>query len=114
AGLDPTAFPADSELARLLRTQGGHHFRRRTLALLERHADEDELAPVLLGIVKEELSRWDGQPSAVVSDKTDSVSGNLRLCAAVDRVVSSARIGLRCSLNRDFPDEGLLLRDAQT
>jgi hypothetical protein len=113
AGLDPTAFPPDEELARLLLAHGSHYLRRRTLALLEQRASEADLASVLLDVVKEELSRWDGQPGVVTSDEREGVCGNLRLCATIDRVASSARFGMRCSLNRDFPEEGLLLRCAQ-
>jgi hypothetical protein len=111
AALDPTAFPPDAELTRLLIAHG--NLRRQTLALLEHSDSEPELASVLLDIVKEELSHWDGQPGAVTSDERETVCGNLRICAAIDRVASTARFGVRCSLNRDFPEEGLLLRCAQ-
>jgi hypothetical protein len=114
AGLDPTAFPPDAELARLLASHGSHYLRRRTLQLLERSGSDGELVAVLLDIVKEELSRWDGQPGPEGDSGHATVSGNLRLCAALDRVASTARFGLRCSLNRDFPEEGLLLRYAPT
>jgi hypothetical protein len=110
ASLDPTAFPPDPELARLLISCGSHHLRRRTLDLLQRGADEVELVSVVLEIVKEELSHWDGQAPAAAGSEHESLSGNLRLCATIDRVASSARFGLRCSINRDFPDEGLVLR----
>jgi hypothetical protein len=109
SGLDPTAFPPDPELTRLLLAHGAHSLRRRTLGLLQRDAGDGELKAVLLGIVKEELSRWDGQTGAVAPGGHERVCGNLRLCAAIDRVASAARFGLRCSLNRDFPEEGLLL-----
>lgn len=110
AGLDPTAFPPDSELTRLLLAYGSHHLRRRTLDLLQSGGDEIEFVSVLLDIVKEELSSWDGQAGAAVDDTRESLCGNLRLCAVVDRVASNARFALRCSMNRDFPEEGLLLR----
>jgi hypothetical protein len=86
AGLDPTAFPPDSELARLLAAYGNHYLRRRTLSLLEHAAGEVELMPVLLDIVKEELSRWDGEAGAASNGDRESVCGNLRLCASIDRV----------------------------
>jgi hypothetical protein len=114
AALDPTAFPPDVELARLIGTYGSHHLRRRTLTLLDRGASETEMTPVLLDIVKEELSDWDGKPGATSDGDRESVSGNLRLCAALDRVASTARFGLRCSMNRDFPEEGLVLGYAPT
>jgi hypothetical protein len=115
AGLDPTAFPPDPELTRLLLAYGGHHLRRRTLDLLQQGDDESELVSVLLDIIKEELSRWDGQSGSTESVGHESLCGNLRLCCAiVNRVASAARFGLRCSMNRDFPEEGLLLRSTET
>ena len=40
--------------------------------------------------------------------------GNLRLCASVDRVARTVSFGLRCSMNREFPEEGLFLRKSTT
>jgi hypothetical protein len=110
AGLDPTAFPPDAELARLLVSYGTRHLYSRTLSLLRRGADDVELVPVLLEIVKEELARWDGQAEAEVCGEPESLSGSLRLCGTIDRVASTARFAFRCCMNHDFPDEGFLLR----
>jgi hypothetical protein len=111
ARLDPTSFPPDVELARLLVACGTHYLRPRTLALLRRGAADADLVAMLLEIVKEELADWDGHTgsAAAAGNGREECFGNLRLCVALDRVAAVARFGVRCSMNRDFPEDGLTL-----
>jgi hypothetical protein len=115
AGLDPTSFPPDVELARLLVACGTHHLRPRTLTLLRKEEADADLLGMLLEIVKEELAGWDGHTGAAADGNgRDGCFGNLRLCVALDRVAAVARFGMRCSMNRDFPEDGLTLSSPAT
>jgi hypothetical protein len=109
AQLDPTSCPSDLELRRALRTHGGQFFRSRTMNLLAGGYNEEAFLDVLLATAREELEEWDGHVELVDLPPERSVYGNLRLCAALDRVTQTARFTLRCSMNREFPAAGLSL-----
>ncbi len=110
-GLDPTSLPPLPELARVLRLHGEPYLRPRTRHLLESGHDEERYR-VLLATVAEELADWDGHMEEVPeSGRLPSVKtlGSLRLCLTVDRVARQTAVTLRCRVNRDFPEDALLL-----
>ena len=116
SALDPTSPPADAELAALLRQRGTGHLRPRTLELLATRSDEDRYE-VLLDTVAEELGAWDGQFEGDVGGDAPSVpgvAGALRLCLRVDPVAARVKATLRCRLNREFPEGGLLLTQPES
>src|SRR5262249_28018094 len=76
SNLDPKDFPPDGEIIRILATYGAHQLRRRTLNVLSEQSKHGEVISVLLGIIKEELARWDG--SVQSHDSPESVSGALK------------------------------------
>jgi hypothetical protein len=110
AGLDPTSTPPAEALARALRTYGPGELQRRTLNLLSTQG-EREIYDVLLDIVAAELLEWDGHVEA------DALTGGggvrsfaiVRLCLAFDSIANRAKCSLRLKINREFPEEGLLL-----
>ncbi len=111
ARLDPTSSPPDRELQRVLRLNGGHSLRPRTMEILaQEYAGEADGLGVLLTTVREELEHWDGQVEDEFQPAERNVYGILRLCASLDRVAGTARFVLRCSMAREFPDAGLLLQ----
>lgn len=116
ARLDPASPPSDIELARLLQEHGAEYLRPRTLHLLASQSNEADLHEVLLETIKEELSDWDGSIDVASSERGApgrSTFGNLRLCLSLDRVAGRIKVTLRCSLSRDYPDDGLFLKSRQ-
>jgi hypothetical protein len=111
AGVDPTSLPPTMELARALRDHGGRYLRQRTIRLLMSHEDED-LYGILLDVVAEELGEWDGQ---IVEDIPTTRSTKirchafLRLCLNVDSTARRVNASIRCKLNREFPEDQLVL-----
>ena len=115
AGVDPTSSPSDAELRGALRSYGGHVLRHRTMELLVRGGgDEGEVLDLLIATAREELETWDGHIEEVGEATERSVYGNLRLCAVVDRVAGAVRFAIRCTMNREFPNTGLVLKSVGT
>ena len=112
AGLDPTTeYPADA-LARELRTPAARQLlRRKTVNLLENRQD-NHLYYAVLDAVVDELLAWDGAvPEQQPTAEPASTLAGLRLCIDLDRVAGIARSSIRCKLNREFPEDGLIIND---
>ncbi len=110
-GLDPTTTVSPGELARGLKAHGTGILRPRTLRLLEAHHDE-ELYAVLLDTVAEELAEWDGQvdEALLAPVSRTRVFAVMRLCLSnVDLVAGRVEPTLRFRLNRDFPEDRIIL-----
>ena len=111
SGLDPTSTPPADELARALRsTTAKSLLLPRTIRLVENRRDID-LYTGLLDTVADELAEWDGEVEAISSSGYGMrlASASLRICLNVDPVAGSAQASIRCKLNREFPEDGLLL-----
>ena len=111
AGLDPTSAPPADELARALRSPIGRSLlRSRTVQLIENQHDVD-LYTTMLDTVADELAEWDGDVEDVSPSGLGSrlASASLRLCLDVDEVSGRAKASIRCKVNREFPEEGLIL-----
>ena len=109
-GFDPTSTPPADELARALRSPTAKLFlRSRTVRLVENRRDAD-LYTAMLGIVADELAEWDGDVDIGPSGLEKRIaSANLRICLEVDGVSGRANASIRCKVNREFPEEGLIL-----
>lgn len=111
AGLDPTSAPPADELARALRSPTARSLlRSRTVKLVENQHDVD-LYTTMLDTVADELAEWDGDVEDVSPSGLGSrlASASLRLCLDVDGVSGRAKAAIRCKVNREFPEEGLIL-----
>ena len=111
SGLDPTSTPPADELARALRsTTAKSVLLPRTVRLVENKHDLDSYA-ALLDAIADELADWDGAIYTVGIDgrHSQTISAHLRICLNIDTVVGRVWASMRCKVNRDFPDEGLLL-----
>jgi hypothetical protein len=111
AGLDPTSAPPAEALAKALRDHGSGELQRRTLKLLSTRG-EREIYDVLLDIVADELFEWDGQLGDAGASFGEAYIRSFsvtRLCLAFDSVAKRAKCSLRLKINREFPEEGLLL-----
>lgn len=110
-GLDPTSPPPADELTRALRsTAASAHLQPRTVRLVANQQGGDVFG-ALLDIVAEELAEWDGEVETndYVEDGPDLSFARLRICLSLDTVAGIANASVRCKVNRDFPEEGLLL-----
>lgn len=111
-GLDPSSPPSDRELAHLLSHEPHHYLLPRTKQLLATRGDGDSaVREVLLDAILDELQNWDESvvPMAGVEDHAEAAVGNLRLTMTLDTTARTARFGLRCRSNREYPEEGLRL-----
>jgi hypothetical protein len=104
--LDPVSHPTEETIALLLAHHGRKQLRTRTLGLLEKTGESDELRQALLEWIIDELSGWDG--TAEVLDRT-YIYGLLRLCCQHDPIAKRVTITLRCSTKHEFPEDDLLL-----
>ena len=82
AGLDPTAPPAEAQLAQVLRMHGKKRLRSRTIAILESSGQFSEEYAALIDTVLEELRAWDGTliDTGTAQETPNVVCGSLRLC----------------------------------
>ena len=111
AGLDPASIHPHSQLAMALRSPLARtSLRPRTIRLAENSADA--LHSTLIDSVAEELANWDGTLTDPVprSGNSPRVFGGLRLCLALNAVTRVARAYLRCKLNQEYPETGLVFR----
>jgi len=110
AGLDPTFNPPADELARLLRHNGAGFFQPRTMKLLNTQYDPGMYA-AMLATVSDELAEWDGQvpDTAGAGASIRLAFAGLRLCLDVDATAQKVSASLRCRLNREFPEDGIVL-----
>src|SRR6266540_24736 len=109
AQLDPTVQPTDLALSQALERRG-QRLRRRTRRVLEARSD-DPLRTALVDVVRAELAEWDGEIGDSAADGDESgyglVFGGLRLC--LERQSGRWFSSLRCTLNRDYPAEPMIL-----
>jgi len=111
-GLDPTSPPADDEFSYLLSEERHRYLRHQTKELLRSRREGDSaIRMALVEILLNDLRDWDGAVPARAEDgtETETAVGNLRLTMTLDSTARTARFGLRCRSNREYPDEGLLL-----
>jgi hypothetical protein len=111
-GFDPFSPPSDIELASLLSHETHHHLLPHTKQLLRSTRDDEQpFREMLVDIILEELQDWDGSAAsqAEFGGHERIFLGNLRLTMALDKTAGTARIGLRCRSNREYPEEGLSL-----
>jgi hypothetical protein len=111
-GFDPTSPPSDRELSHLLAHEPHRYLMRRTKEILGQRAEgESAMREVLLDAILEELQNWDGAVSPVsgAGEHAEAAAGNLRLTMTLDTTARTARFGLRCRSNREYPEEGLQL-----
>jgi hypothetical protein len=116
-GLDPRDLPADAELLRVLRTQGGNELKPRTRRLLENPQSSRDLVAALLTVVRRVFTNWDGTlpaeaPTGGAAARPRTRYGALRLTLRLDTVQGKAITGLRCSLPPDFPAAGVAVQGA--
>lgn len=112
AGLDPTSNPPSDELARSLRRFGPGNLQARTMRLVNTRYDP-EMYQALLASVSEELAEWDGQVSDTTAGTTTTRLGfaGLRICLTdLDTTANRVACSLRCKLNREFPEDGVVLK----
>ena len=109
--LDPTTTYPKEELARALRTSLARQLlKRRTFQLIS-DSDYKDLRATMLEVVAEELANWDGTVSEpdLEHDGPTSIFAGLRLGIELDQVSGTAKANVRCKLNREFPEDGLLI-----
>lgn len=111
-GLDPASPPADEEFCYLLRQDRHRYLRHQTKELLRsRREGESAIRTALVEILLDDLRSWDGAVPSRAEDgtETETAIGNLRLTMWLDSTARTARFGLRCRSNREYPEEGLHL-----
>lgn len=111
-GLDPASPPADDEFSYLLSEDRHRYLRHQTKELLRSRREGDSaIRMALVEILLDDLRDWDGAVPARAEDgtETETAVGNLRLTMTLDSTARTARFGLRCRSNREYPDEGLQL-----
>ena len=112
--LDPTAAYPRDELARALRSPTAKRFlRSRTIRLVEKRYDTG-LYDAMLEAVRDELADWDGKVSESnqIHGKPALMFVGLRICIALDQVARTINATIRCRLNCDFPEDGMILDNA--
>lgn len=111
AQLDPTAPPSDTQFVSLIGRMGAGKLRPRTLGTLASVSGEDaELRRLLIEQLLQELRDWDGTVPAetqTAQERPERVLGYLRLSGQVDPIARRAAIAVRCTFNREFPEDGL-------
>ena len=111
--LDPTAVYPRDELARALRSPDAKRLlRSRTIRLVEKRYDVG-LYDAMLEAVRDELADWDGKVSETnqIHGKPALMFVGLRICIALDQVARTINATIRCRLNCDFPEDGMVLND---
>jgi hypothetical protein len=115
ADLDPTAPPSEEAIASLLVKHGSKlvkhgskSLRNRTLKLLQKTSNANELRQALLERILDELRGWDGTAEVPSSDGSQ-IYGFLRLCCKLNTIAGRATFTLRCTTKREFPEDNLLL-----
>ena len=112
AGIDPSIPPSDEELAALVRRLGPGELRPRTLSLLARNKNEEDLRTVLIETINEELRDWDGVTSrSREQDRESFLNGALRLCCQYDEVAGTTNFTFRVSSKHELPIDGLSLEN---
>lgn len=115
AGFDPSSPPSDTELAYLLSRETHHYLLPHTKHILNarEHTDNESGRNVLVGAILDELESWDGSapPQAGLGEEARRSLGNLRLVMTLDLTARTAHFALRCRSHREYPEEGLELRD---
>ncbi|MTJ50025.1 hypothetical protein [Dolichospermum sp. UHCC 0259] len=108
AGLETISLPSERHIASLLVRYGRSYLRRRTLQLLEKTNEGNELCQALIERIVDELCTWDGS-TELQSEGRKQIYGVLRLCCKLDLTAKRANFTLRCTTKYDFPEEGLIL-----
>ena len=110
ARLDPASSHPVGEIAMALRSgTAKQELRPRTVRIAE--SPQDELHTALVDAVRDELAAWDGKvidAGPGISQPTDTLAG-LRLCIELDSVAGIVKSSIRCKLNHEYPEAGLLL-----
>ena len=110
ARLDPASTHPAGEIAMALRgITAKQELRPRTVRIAE--SPQDELHTALTETVREELAAWDGKVTDTgpgISQQTETLAG-LRLCIELDSVARIVKSSIRCKLNHEYPEAGLLL-----
>ena len=109
--LDPTTTYPKEELARALLTSFARQLLKRRTNQLIANSDYKELRATILEVVAEELANWDGSISEpdLEHDGPTSIFAGLRLGIELDQVAGTAKSTVRFKLNREFPEDGLVL-----
>ncbi|HMP90812.1 MAG TPA: hypothetical protein PJ991_11465 [Kiritimatiellia bacterium] len=111
-GFDPNSPPSDRELSRLLSHEQHRYLMPRTKDILAQRTDgENAMREVLVDAILGELQDWNGSVPfrSDADEEGESAVGNLRLTMLLDNTARTARFGLRCRSNREYPEEGLQL-----
>ena len=110
ARLDPASTHPAGEIAMALRSSTGkQELRPRTARIAE--SPQDELHGALIDAVREELEAWDGNVTYAglgINQPTETLAG-MRLCIELDSVAGIVKPFIRCKLNHEYPEAGLLL-----
>ena len=110
ARLDPASTHPAGEIAMALRSSTAkQELRPRTVRIAE--SPQNELHRALIDAAREELATWDGKVIGVrlgISQRAEALAG-LRLCIELDSVAGIAKSFIRCKLNHEYPEAGLLL-----
>ena len=108
--LDPASSHPPDEIAMALRSSiARQHMRTRTVHMAER--PQDDLYTALIEAVSEELAAWDGtMPDLVHGQARQSLAG-LRVCIELDLVTRTVKSTIRCKLNHEFPEAGIILEN---
>ncbi len=112
--LDPSSIPPAEELSRALRSSIAQKiFRKMVFKRICNPKTEPELYIALLEAISKELLNWNGESfsSKDIVDGTNRTSVRFRICLKIDRVSRSVNTYLRFRLNKEFPDEGLIISD---
>ena len=109
--LDPTTTYPKEELARAMRTPFARQLLKRRTTQLITDPDYKDLRTTLLEVIAGELANWDGtviQPD-LEHDGLVSIFAGLRIGIELDLVAGTAKANVRCKLNREFPEDGLVI-----
>ena len=110
ARLDPASSHPAGEIAMALRgSTAKQELRPRTVRIAE--SPQDEVHTALIDTVREELAAWDGRvtdPALGISQQAETFAG-LRIGIELNSVAGTVKSSIRCKLNHDYPEAGLLL-----
>ncbi len=111
AGLDPTTNHPLDELAQALRQPIARQLLRAKTVRLAEKPQDTSLHTALLEAVASELGAWDGivMETIATPTRTTSMFAGLRICIDLDRIAGIAKTYIRCKLNREFPENGLII-----
>ena len=109
AGLDSNNHFSERAIAFWIGKYGYKYLRKRTIRLLKETSARDELRQALIDRIIDELSAWDGT-AEISSEAGKRFYGTLRLCCKLDTTAKSANFTVRCSTNREFPEDKLVLK----